>query len=337
MGYNKILNIIGDQNTYKDLKADPTPTLQTRMNTILLSLKKQEKLSPNLYSLLHSPNGMTSQMHGLPKSHKPDVPLRPIVFFYMSPTYQLSKHLCHLLSPLVGNTPTHIKNSSDFTNFVKTQHLGEEILVSFDVVSLFTKVPIELAIHVTKERLQEDHTLEDKTALSINDIIQLLEFCLKATYFLFRGRYYQQIFGMAMDSPVSVVIADMVMENIEQRALNSFSHPPIFWKRYVDDNCVTLLPSLVDSFHRHLNTIEPLIQFMVETENNGCLPFLDILITRDSDESLSTAVYRKQTLTNQYLYCTSSSRLTTLLPTNYPLVALYSSEPTQTHPPLYNG
>ena len=63
---NKNLNIIGDQNTYKDLKADPTPTLQTRMNTILLSLKKQEKLSPNLYFLLRSSNRMTPQMYGLP-------------------------------------------------------------------------------------------------------------------------------------------------------------------------------------------------------------------------------------------------------------------------------
>ena len=122
-----------------------------------------------------------------------------------------------------------------FSNFVKTQRLGEEIPVSFDVVSLFTKVPIELAIHVAKEQLQEDNTLEHRTALSINDIIQLLEFCLEATYFSFRGKYYQQIFGTAMSFPVSVVIADMVMENIEQRALNSFSHPPIVWKRCVDD------------------------------------------------------------------------------------------------------
>ena len=86
-------------------------------------------------------------------------------------------------------TPNHIKNSSDLPTFINTQQLGEEILVSFDVVSLFTKVPIELAIFVARERLQEDNTLEDRTALSINDIIQLLEFCLKATYFSFRGQY----------------------------------------------------------------------------------------------------------------------------------------------------
>ena len=109
--------------------------------------------------------------------------------------------------------------------------------------------------------------------------------------------------------------------NIEQRALNSISHPSIFWNRYVDDTCVALLPSLVDSFHQHLNSIEPSIQFMVEIENNGCLPFW----TSSSQEivmghSLSTAVYQKQTHT-MTLTSISSSCLTTLLPTNYLSVA----------------
>ena len=213
-----------------------------------------------------------------------------------------------------------------------TQRLGEEILVSFDVVSLFTKVPIELAIHVAKERLQEDNILEDRTALSINEIIQLLEFCLKATYFLFRGKYYQQIFGTAMGSSVFVVVADMVMENIEQRALNSFSHPPIFWKRYVDDTCVTLLPSLVDSFHQHLNSIEPSIQFMVEIENNGCL-----LFWTSSSQEIVMGHYSPQFIENRpTLTSISSSRFTTLLPTNYSLVTPYSPEPIHTHPSLYN-
>ena len=90
-----------------------------------------------------------------------------------------SQHWLAILPPILRTPVTFL-----------TQRLGEEILVSFDVVSLFTKVPIELAIHVAKERLQECNTLEDRTALSINEIMQLLEFCLKATYFSFRGKYY---------------------------------------------------------------------------------------------------------------------------------------------------
>ena len=210
---DKILHLLSDQDTYKNLKIDPTPTLQTKMNAILLTLKKQDKLPPKLYNLFRCSNGITPQLYGLPKFHKPDVPLRPIVSFYSSPTYQLSKHLCRLLSSLVGNSSSHFSNSSNFITFINQQQLGDEILVSFDVVSLFTKVPTDVAIKITRERLQGDHTLEDKTALTIDDITRLLEFCLQATYFSFRGKYQQQIFGTAIGSPVSVTVADIVMEN----------------------------------------------------------------------------------------------------------------------------
>ena len=108
-----------------------------------------------------------------------------------------------------------------------------------------------------------------------------------------------------MCSLVSVTVADMVMENVEQRALASFSHTLLFCKRYVDDTCVAMLPSMVESFHKHLNSIEPSIQFTVETENNGQLAFLDINISRHSDGSLSTSVYCKKTHTDQYLQFSS--------------------------------
>ena len=111
---DKILHLLSDQNTYKNLKIDPTPTLQTKMNAILISLKEQDKLPQKLNNLLRCSNGITPQLYGLPKIHKPGISLRSIVSFYFSPTYQLSKHLCCLLSPLVGNSSSHISNSSNF-------------------------------------------------------------------------------------------------------------------------------------------------------------------------------------------------------------------------------
>ena len=80
------------------------------------------------------------------------------------------------------------------------------MLVSFDVVSLFTKTPVDLAIKVATNRLRYDHSLWQRTSLPLEDITDLLSFCLNTTQFVFEGPYYKQVFGTAMGSPVSAVI-----------------------------------------------------------------------------------------------------------------------------------
>ena len=71
---------------------------------------------------------------------------------------------------------------------------------------------------------------------------------------------------------------------------------------YIDDTCAALPPSLVDQFHKHLNSLEPCIQFTVESESEDRrLPFLDVQLCRDTDGTIGTSVYRKSTHTNQYL------------------------------------
>ena len=111
-------------------------------------------------------------------------------------------------------------------------------MVSFDVVSLFTCVPVDLAVKVAQQRLSDDETLPVHTSLDVLEVVQLLKFCLCATYFSFRGKYYQQMFGTAMGSPVSVMLANLVMEDMEDRTLTTKDFGVEFWKRYVDDTCV---------------------------------------------------------------------------------------------------
>ena len=104
-----------------------------------------------------------------------------------------------------------------------------------------------------------------------------------------------------MGSPVSVSAVNLVMEKIEELVLASFDPPPRFWKRYVDDTCTALPADSVSSFHDHLSGVNSHIQFTVEKEKDWILPFLDVLLTRDSDGTIETLVYRKQTYTDGYL------------------------------------
>ena len=104
-----------------------------------------------------------------------------------------------------------------------------------------------------------------------------------------------------MGSPVSVTIADLVMEDVEERALKSFPSQLPFWKQYVDDTCTAMDPDQLEVFHSHLNSIEPSINFTYEVEMGGKLPFLDSEITHHLDGTLSTTVHRKTTHTDRYL------------------------------------
>ena len=77
-----------------------------------------------------------------------------------------------------------------------------------------------------KDLLEKDHTLKERTILAVKDIILLLEFCLKNTYFSFQDQFYEQVEGAAMDSPVSPIVANMYMEYLEQKSLSTSHIPP---------------------------------------------------------------------------------------------------------------
>ena len=63
---------------------------------------------------------------------------------------------------------------------------------------------------------------------------------LDNTYLCFRKKFYRQIFGVAMGSPISVIVANLVMESIENKMLKDFASPPHIWLRYIDDTFVVL-------------------------------------------------------------------------------------------------
>ena len=101
-----------------------------------------------------------------------------------------------------------------------------EYLSSYDVSAPFTSVPVDPALNIIKDLLEKDHTLKERTVMEVSDIILLLEFCLKNTYFSFQDQFCEQVEGAAMGSPVSPIVANLYMEYLEQKALKYCPHPP---------------------------------------------------------------------------------------------------------------
>ena len=95
----------------------------------------------------------------------------------------------------------------------------DELLVSHDVVSLFTSTPVKESLEVIREILQCHSEWRYTTLLEVDDIMELLEFI--TTYFCFNGQIYRQKFGTAMGSPVSPLVANMFMEHLERKLLDT--------------------------------------------------------------------------------------------------------------------
>ncbi|XP_065287619.1 uncharacterized protein [Dermacentor albipictus] len=103
-----------------------------------------------------------------------------------------------------------------------------------------------------------------------------------------------------MGASVSVVCANIALEDLETAALYSFGTRPKLFLRYVDHLFCIISHRHTAHFLEHLNSFKPSIQFTAEQENNGRIPFLDVLVERPSS-GLRSSVYRKPTHTGKYL------------------------------------
>ena len=183
-----MLMLLADNNTYEriDSKVNPLKSIEKELNKLLWQLVKEKITSP-VYSTLKCTKGVTPKIYGLPKVHKVNLPLRPIVAFVGSPTYNLSKFLINVLSLLLKQTYS-VKNSAQFVNIVNDLRCNNlHCFVSFDVVSLFTSIPTSDVLNLVFRLLNQDNSLCDRTNLSVNDIIEALSICLKSTVFSFKN------------------------------------------------------------------------------------------------------------------------------------------------------
>ncbi|XP_041484607.1 uncharacterized protein LOC121431166 [Lytechinus variegatus] len=301
---DKIEEILQDKDTYSKLNRDPTQANERKINQQLLTLHRSDALPKALYFQLRSSSAKSPILFGQPKIHKPNTPLRPIISTRGSPCYNTARHLANILQPLVGQTQHHVTNSKHFIDVIsKTKIRPSDTLVSFDVVCLFTSVPVDQACDIIKQRLITDSDLASRTNLTPDQIHDLLLTCLNSNSFKWRNNYYKQLQGAAMGSPLSPIIANIFMEHFEHQALKTADKPPSLWLRYVDGTFVIWPHSTPDlhQFLNHLNNQHPSIKFTMETQRDNSIPFLDVLITKTPSGFPSHQVYRKPTHTDRYL------------------------------------
>ena len=173
----KMEDLLSDQDTYEKVDKPPFKRIERNLNSQLLELKREQKLDQRTYFKLHSTDGIPPAIRGSVKHHKPNNPLRPIVTCRNTALYNTSKFLADILSPLQNHNSYSVDNSTDFAKKISHTNIDDdEIIISFDVVSLFTAIPVDRACEHIRNKLTKDKTIQDRTKISIDDIIKLHTF-----------------------------------------------------------------------------------------------------------------------------------------------------------------
>ena len=208
----KAKDILEDTNTYRVIHTDPTSRLKNKLINILRRIKTATGIQDNIYKKMYPTGASPPKFYGLPKIHKKNIPLRPIVSSIASVAYGVAKVLADIIKPLMGCSEHHVQNSQQFVEEIKEMKLEKgECITSYDVVALFTSIPIPSALEVMKKKLEQDTELQKRTIMPVDTILELLAFCLNNTYFVFQDIVYEQTKGAAIGSPISRIIANIFM------------------------------------------------------------------------------------------------------------------------------
>lgn len=172
---------LSDTDTYIVLTNDPTKKLTTELHSLLTRWIDSNYITPGQYKNLNCTVGIIPRAYGLPKIHKNDVPLRIIVSSLDSPLYNLSSFLHSILKESIPLASSFIKNSYDLVDKLFNIQIDEHLnLISLDVLSLFTNVPIDLAITNVNNRWTY---ISKNTFIPANEFLTSIKFILNTNFF----------------------------------------------------------------------------------------------------------------------------------------------------------
>ena len=191
------MDILNNSDKFKKLDGEPveiTIERENRVKNFLRRLKKEKVVDVTLYSSLRPTGFRPGILYGLPKMHKLNTPLRPILSSINSHFHNIAKYLVSLFCPF-STSQYSINDSFSFLQELHSLDLNTDnvFMASFDITYLFTNIPLDKTIDIIIQRLFNTST--HFQGFSIPDFRKLLNLAVKNCHFLFDCCVYDQIDG----------------------------------------------------------------------------------------------------------------------------------------------
>ncbi|XP_044139139.1 uncharacterized protein LOC122929581 [Bufo gargarizans] len=300
---------LNDTAVYKKLDHNPTSSIATLINNTLRHYHTKGTIDTQTVNFLTKAFPIIPVFYVLPKIHKDlhHPPGRPIVASTESILSPLSIFLEKILTPHVKHTTSFLLDTTSFLKVIRQLDPlpSNTFLVTWDVTSLYTSIKYEKGMDAVKTMLTNTDLHKDIISLCL-DLLQLV---LHHNFFMFQDTFYLQVQGTAMGSNVAPPYANCFMAHFETIYVypsDLFITHCKLWKRYIDDIfCIwTGTAESLLTFHNHLNSIWPELQFTIHY-NNSSIAYLDTVVTINSQGKLKTDLYRKDTDRNSLLHFSS--------------------------------
>lgn len=289
----------------KKVKKDPTDEYQTKIKEIIR--RATRIIKPDISHTLTMMNPSAPSMIALPKIHKPNTPMRPIINYKSAPSYKLSKYIKTVLKDTLDLEYKHtITNTTELINKLENVKITENTkLVSFDVKDLYPSIPVTDTLNIVHKTLV-NKTKNTELAIQLTNTLKVT---LEQNYFKFNNNIYRQTKGLGMGNPTSAILMEVFMQNLEEEYVEELktNFGVTFYARYVDDIICILEGNKNEQILDFLNGRHRNIKFTMEEEEDRKINYLDLTIKRNAIlNRIEYEIYRKPTATDTIIHNSSN-------------------------------
>ncbi|XP_062836681.1 uncharacterized protein LOC134298951 [Anolis carolinensis] len=307
--YIKEVNLqLSNSKFYQPIATDPTKHIQSLIRVVCQEGLSMGFISSSTFKYLQNDFPRIPIFYILPKIHKGIIPPpgRPIISGSSSVLEPVAKYLDSFCQPFVPLCDSYIKDTKHFINIVENLNIEEDsILVTIDVTSLYTNIPLDEARTIIENILRRRTKLQPPTHF----LMDLLDIVLEKNYFRFQNQFYFQTFGVAMGSPLAPSIANLFMAHLENTilhnpSLNMYYSNIIYYGRFIDDIFIVFKTTeAAVGFSNWINTIHTSIKFTSHL-NLSHINFLDVTVYKHHNKLL-VKNFRKPSDKNSFLHYNS--------------------------------